>query len=220
MLKKLTLLAVCILVFSSVYAGNREALAAFKHHNYQEAIKIFKQSAQEGDVAAAYNLGLIYQGGLGVPANYKKSIHYYTQAAIQKKTGAMLNLGAMYAQGDGVKANAKTAIHWFQQAIQNKKIIKPAYNIGIIYYYKGSGIKQNYAKAMHYFRMSAMAGDVESQYYLGLGYLKGQGVKQSNQEAYDWFSRAKLGGYAKAKQGLSQLYARLTPAQIEQLQEG
>jgi TPR repeat protein len=219
MLKKTLLLIFALLTVSCAYANNNEGVRALNAGHYKQAFSLFSTASENGSVSAKYNLAYMWQNGLGVRTNYIKAKKLYITASKQGYAKAFANLGYMYTEGQGVKVNQLKAIEYFQQAIKLNIISVPARNIALIYYHHQIKSKHPYVMAIRYFKKSALAGDAFSQYYLGLGYLKGQGVKQSNQEAYDWFSRAKLGGYTKAQQGLSQLYARLTPAQIKKLQK-
>jgi TPR repeat protein len=51
--------------------------------NYDEAVKYYKLSADQGCVNAQYNLGYMYYNGKGVAQNYDEAAKYYKQAADQ-----------------------------------------------------------------------------------------------------------------------------------------
>ena len=64
---------------------------------------------------AQYNLGLMYQEGLGVKQNDKTALKWIRLAADGLDL-AQYKLGLMYADGRGVKQNHKTSVKWFRKA--------------------------------------------------------------------------------------------------------
>ena len=81
--------------------------------DYQEAIKWFKLSAEQGYAQAQYNLGLMYSKGEGVPSDDKEAVKWYRLSAEQRITGAQSNLGLMYEKGQGVEQDYVEAHKWF-----------------------------------------------------------------------------------------------------------
>jgi len=214
-----------ILLPGVVMADNASGVEAYKQGNYQLAFQQFQEGANDGDVNAMYNLARLYQLGVGTKTNYQEALQWYKTAVAHGDIGSLVNLGFMYQNGLGVKKNDSIAIQYYKKALasNDSNLLSlqpmlnsvPAYNLANIYY-----DKHKFSLAMHYYKLAANAGDIPSQYYLGLGYLHGQGVAQNNQLAYEWLYRAEQGGYAPAQSALAELYAKLTPAQIQQLQQG
>lgn len=77
------------------------------------AVQIWKKWAQQGDVDAAYNLGLVYQHADGVPYDPREAARWYRQAAEAGDKSAQFRLGQMYLRGEGVPRNKKIAHEWF-----------------------------------------------------------------------------------------------------------
>ena len=67
------------------------------------------QSARQGNAAAQFNLGLMYDSGRGVRQDYTKAVQWYRKAAEQGNVEAQHNLGAVYVNGQGVHQNHKIA---------------------------------------------------------------------------------------------------------------
>ena len=55
--------------------------------------------------SAAYNLGVLYDQGLGVAADAAQALAWYRKAADAGHAGAQYTLGQMYYEGIGVEAN-------------------------------------------------------------------------------------------------------------------
>ena len=61
----------------SAFAGFAEGVAAFNKGEYETAVNEYKKAADEGDVRAQRNLGLMYETGAGVQINFKEALRYY-----------------------------------------------------------------------------------------------------------------------------------------------
>ena len=69
--------------------------------------------AEAGDVEAQFSLGVMYDGGDGVPQDFKEAVKWFRKAAEQGHAGAQNNLGMMYGRGDGCALDDMTAYAWF-----------------------------------------------------------------------------------------------------------
>jgi hypothetical protein len=87
-----------------VAAGEFEdAGAAFDRGDYATAVRLFRPLADQGDAAAQQRLGLMYEGGLGVPEDYAVAAMWFRRAAGQGLKTAQWDLGLMYETGSGVQ---------------------------------------------------------------------------------------------------------------------
>jgi TPR repeat protein len=83
MIKKLALLltfTVCVLSCPA-YADNAKGEEAYENGNYQVAFEEFTKAAENGDVNAQYNMGVMYEHGHGVEQSYLKAGEWYQRAA-------------------------------------------------------------------------------------------------------------------------------------------
>lgn len=81
-----------------------------------EQIDEYARKAQDGDVDAQYNLGIIYYHGEGVPKDFEQALSWFLMAAEQNDADAQYNLGFMYGRGEGVTKNREQSIQWFKKA--------------------------------------------------------------------------------------------------------
>jgi len=72
--------------------------------------------AEQGNVDAQYNLGIMYYHGEGVPKNLDEALHWFHLAAEQNDADAQYNLGFMYGKGEGTKKDQRQSLEWFQKA--------------------------------------------------------------------------------------------------------
>ena len=125
-----------------------------------EAKKILattRPRAEKGEAAAQYNLGVLYDRGLGVEQDYEKAREWYRKAADQRYGRAEHNLGIMYESGKGVAKNTAKAAHWFRRGADDGQAASQN-NLGVLYM-KGDGVPQNSGKAAFWTARAAAAGN-------------------------------------------------------------
>jgi len=128
-------LLVCFLAFAApiAAAGDFEAgVAAARAGDYRRALREWKPLAEAGRRDAQFNLGLLYENGLGVPKNAAAAAGWYRRAAEQDDREAQAYLAEMYANGLGVRRNDAEALRWYRRAAE---LGHPAaqYNVGLFY---------------------------------------------------------------------------------------
>ena len=70
-------------------------------------------------VDALYNLGAIYDKGIGVQRDVAQAMHWFLLAADQRDTQAQLNIALFYLNGDGVPKDIAQAETWLRRAAIN-----------------------------------------------------------------------------------------------------
>ncbi len=122
--KRVTAFAVLLVVLAApAWAGFDEGVAAYNRGDYATALREFRPLAEQGDAVAQYNLGAMYDEGLGVPQDSVQAVKWYRKAAEQGHASAQYSLGAMYAQGHGVTQDYVQAHTWFNLAgAQGEKV--------------------------------------------------------------------------------------------------
>ena len=136
--------------------------------NYPEAAQWFMRAAEQGNVRAQFNLGVMWSRFCHPDSqpenpdfNFAKAEEWYRRAAQRKHAGAQNNLGLMYAEGKvrGTlkrETRDKEAVEWYSRA--------------------------------------AWQGNALAQGNLGVCYLKGKGVEINKFEAHIWLHLAKHAG--------------------------
>ncbi len=100
-----------------VLAQNFEkGLGRFFLGDYAAALQEWRPLAEQGDVVAQNNLGMMYRDGKGAPQDYGEAAKWYRKAAGQGHADAQYNLGAMFYNGQGVPRNYVQAHMWFNIA--------------------------------------------------------------------------------------------------------
>ena len=60
-----------------------KGLAAYDNGNFEEAVKLYREAAEQGDANAQYNLGMCYEYGQGVEQSYSEAAKLFRKAAEQ-----------------------------------------------------------------------------------------------------------------------------------------
>ena len=76
-------------------ADFQKGLDAYERDDYATALKEWTPLAKQGDAYAQFNLGWMYERGLGVPQVYNTAVKWYTLAAEQGHVYAQFVLGGM-----------------------------------------------------------------------------------------------------------------------------
>jgi TPR repeat protein len=119
--------------------------------------KEVRKSAEEGNASAQYRLGLLYEGGVGVPQDYRQAKEWFEKAAKQGHVGAQADLGTLYLQGAGAPQSAQMAMFWFSQAAGQGDVLSFA-KLGWMYA-EGRGVRQDSIQAHMWYNLSAAQGD-------------------------------------------------------------
>ena len=75
-----------------------------------------RKAAEQGNAAAQFDLGLIYNGGDGVTRDYAEAAKWFRMAAEQGHASAQFYVGLMYRDGQGVARNYAHAYMWLSLA--------------------------------------------------------------------------------------------------------
>ncbi|HED13069.1 MAG TPA: sel1 repeat family protein [Gammaproteobacteria bacterium] len=90
------------------WSGFDEFLASYSVNRVQG----LQDAAEKGDAKAQYNLGLVYDRGVGVKSDESKALKWYRLAAGQGYAEAQYNLGMMYFFGKAVAQDNIKAYRW------------------------------------------------------------------------------------------------------------
>ena len=110
------------ILFLILSAGNlfadpiSEAQKAYMLEDYTKADNLIRPLAENGDILAQYNLGVMYANEKSKIHDYQEAAKWFRMAADQGDTDAQVWLGAAYAGGRGVTWDYKKAIDWYRLA--------------------------------------------------------------------------------------------------------
>lgn len=129
--------------------------------DYGRAVFWFTKSAEKGMANAHYNLGVMYQQGLGVPQDASAALGWYERAAQLGHPEAMYNLGIANIEGIGAERNIARGVAFFKQAA-NAGVSQAAYNLGVLYESNFIG-PADLTKAAEWYQTAANEGHAEAK---------------------------------------------------------
>ena len=133
-----------------------EALAAARRGDYAAALEGLRPLAQAGDAAAQYNLGYLYDKGLGVAADAEAALGWYLKAAEQGLAEAQYAVGRAFDEGRGVVRDLARAAKWYRRAAEHG-LAAAQYDLATLYA-NGEGVERNLLRAYAWFHLAAAQG--------------------------------------------------------------
>ena len=153
-----SLLAILFFLGTSSFAASNpfdDASAAYERGDYVQAMKLFRQLAEQGRQWAQRRLGSMYAEGKGAPQDYQEAVKWYRLAAAQRNTPAQYSLGLAYEKGQGVPQDYQEAVKWYRlAAAQGNQFAQ--INLGVMYT-NGTGVRQDFVRAHMWFNLAAAA---------------------------------------------------------------
>lgn len=174
----------------------------------QAAADYFRDAAERGHAAAAYELGLAYAAGDGVPEDFDLSARWINRAADLGDPGAEFLVGSSFYGGIGVEKDVPRGLSFLERAAAQGHP-KAQFLLGQAYV-DGIGVTVNAAWAARWYGKAARGGHPQAQYALGVMFASGFGVPESPRRAYRWFSIAAMNGHDDAAALRDKMAGRLT----------
>jgi localization factor PodJL len=171
-----------------------------------------RTAALKGDPTAAYEVGVRFAEGKGVPTNFEEAAKWYDRAAQAGLIPAVFRLGTFYEKGLGVKKDPDTARRYYMMAAERGNA-KAMHNLAVLDA-DGGGKGANYKSASQWFRKAAERGVADSQFNLAVLYARGIGVEQNLAESYKWFSLVAAQGDPDAVRKRDDVAKRLDPQSL------
>lgn len=120
-------------------------------------LKELRPLAANGDARAQFDLGFMYDRGLGVPQDYKEAASWYRKAAEQGNAPAQFYLGQMYDIGNSVPQDYQEAASWYLKAAEQGEALAQLY-LGFLYDH-GQGVPVDMVQAYKWYSLAAAAGN-------------------------------------------------------------
>jgi len=159
-----------------------------------EAVKLYRQAAEQGNMHGQDALGKCYARGGGVVRSEETAVKLFRQAADQGFTEAQKYIGGRYMLGlNGVAQNFADAAHYLR-LVAEKGDADALCCLGFLCEH-GQGTERDLGEAVRLYRAAAAQRDVRALARLGVCLEKGRGVAQSEAEATASYAAAsELGG--------------------------
>ena len=201
--------ALCVSSFAAPKAPAEDffgAYEAFQRGDYDEARDIWSKLAYAGDVDAQFNLGTLYENGLGVEPDAEQAARWYRAAALRRVDLARLALARLQRTGALEPEPDEDQIKLLETAAR-RGLAEAQYELGVAYD-RGLGVTQNHATAAGWYHRAAEQGLTDAQYNLATLYDEGLGTPRDIELAREWYIRAADAGEARAMNNLGYIYEK------------
>jgi len=196
-----------------------DGVAAYRQGHWEEALRLLRPLAEQGEATAQELMGRLYERGKGVARNYNEAEAWYLKAAEQGNAFAQGHLGFLYRSGALGTPDYRTAAKWYREAAAKGNRLA---QVGLGYMYLNETVDANDQEAAKWFRLAADQGDASGQLNLGTLYRFGKGVPRDLVEAHKWISLAANSKddeydedvFARAKRELKDLDTQMTIDEI------
>lgn len=203
-----------------------KGLQAYQSGDPDQAFRLFLDAAEQGHLAAMYNVSISWHSGIGTFIDEGRSAEWMLRCAEAGYPLAYAAMSEKFYFGIGVSQDFRQALYWTRKALEadpgnqnhinniqylEKEIASQEQNGGVApndllnrgfsYYQAG-----NYDNAFRFFMEAASAGLPAAMNNVGVCYANGQGVAADQVQAFNWMKKAAEGGYAPACHILGQKY--------------
>lgn len=184
-----------VLLAQCAGAESPDGVDAFNKKDYVTAMKKLQPLAEQGNAAAQYYVGLIFDADENSLHDHAKALQWYLKSATQGYADAQYNSGARYLSQALDKARIPTsakgeldparidpelfgqAFQWMLKAAEQG--VATAQSELAEMYHEGWGVQRNYNKAMEWDRRAVEQGWSLSFLSLASMYEKGEGVPKN-----------------------------------------
>ena len=146
-----------LLVVNLTHADFQDGLDAYDRGDYPTALNEFLPLAEQGDVKAQFNMGILYEKGQGVPQDFQEAFRWYGLAAEQGDAHTQNVVGMLYEFGQGVPQDYTQALYWYGLAAQQGEA-DAQHNLGYLYHVGQGGLTQNFVQAHMWYNLAAAQG--------------------------------------------------------------
>ncbi|MEM6939721.1 MAG: caspase family protein [Pseudomonadota bacterium] len=150
-----------------------------------EALYLYRQAAEAGDLRAIVSLGLLTEVGRGVDPSVSEALQYYERAANLGSPDGKINLAVALLQGTGIQKDPPRAIELLQEAAELGSALA-TFNLGVLARDEQAG---DPSQAFGYFQDAIKRG--ESRAYLASAIMldEGRNVPRDPQAAANMLLR-------------------------------
>lgn len=194
--------------------GNYKGYAEFKMGHYDNARAIWEALDEKGNGQAGFNLGILYEDGLGVEQDNQKAIEYYEKAATAGSGKAQYRLGLLYSAGIKTPKNDTKAYKWLTAAaeqgdedasalLEQRSGAMKSQRDKKFFNAENLHAAGQYKEATSLWQQLSDTGDTRSRTRLAWMYEAGQGMPRNLKKAATLFKKSAEEGDAEAQYALA-----------------
>ncbi len=164
-------------------------------HAKNQALPNFESSlakAQKGDRDAQYDLAVLYQTGVDIPADLPKAFYWYQKSAEAGEIASMHALAQMAEYGEGHEKDIPLALKWYRKAAEGG-VTDAMAQLGRLLAAGHEG-EEGKVEAKKWLLKASKRGDIPSTVLLGDLARNGIGQEKNEQEAVRYWKQAATRG--------------------------
>jgi TPR repeat protein len=177
----IALLALLATIGLSTAGPLEDALAAVKAKDYARAATLLQPLAEQGNVDAEYNLGMLFVFGQGVGQSYARAIDLLSRAAAQNDPRSQLELAMLYELGFGTAKDPDKALELIRKAAEQR--YAPAEYEYAIEFISGPGVPLDWQQSFFWHRRACEDGYLRGCFVVAEAYAMGLGTTRDFVEA-------------------------------------
>lgn len=165
--------------------------SCFHAESYDHARDWWQAAAQRDSASAKFNLGLLYDNGLGVHENDFAATDWFKQAADHGVPEAQYNLSIRLSQGIGTQKDEQAALEYLYAAADQG--LRQAHYDLATRYYRGNGVPLSYFQSYVWLQVahaSATASGLDLPHYRALVTSLSQGLTAADIQQAKVMARA------------------------------
>ncbi|GBU17864.1 MULTISPECIES: caspase family protein [Methylobacterium] len=151
----------------------------------EEAVALYREAAERGNLRAQVSLGLILETGDGAPRDPKAAMALYERAAEGGSPDGAINLAVALMEGTGAQKDTKRAVQLLRKAAEAGSAIA-TYNLGVL---SQDGTIPEPGAALGHFERAAELGDPRGFVPAAILLDEGRGVPKDPGRAADLLLR-------------------------------
>jgi len=156
--------------------------------SYEKAGEWYRKSADQGNLKAMNNLGIMFLEGQGIPKNEAEGYRWIRMAAEKGDPRASYLCGLLLCQGRGVSTNSEEGIQWLKKSAAMGNSTAEA-KLGQDYLFGDDGVKKDPEAAFPLIKKAAEMGSPWACASMGHFYYLGQHVPADREKAIKWFKK-------------------------------
>jgi tetratricopeptide (TPR) repeat protein len=180
-----------------------------------EAVELYRDAADRGDLRAMVSLGLISETGDGAPKDLKLAYSLYDRAAAGGSSDGAINLAVALVRGVGIERDVGRAEQLLRTASEAGSAIA-TYNLGVL---TQDGLMGDKASALAYFERAADLGEPRAYVAAAILLDEGRGVGKDPRKAADMLLRGAASDYGEAITQLTAEAKNWSPDTIKAVQD-
>jgi len=158
----------------------------------EDKLKELRPLAANGDAHAQYELGFMYDRGLGVRQDYREAASWYRKAAEQGNASAQFHIGQMCDTGNGVQQDYQEAASWYLKAAEQGEALAQLY-LGFLFEH-GQGVPVDMMQAYKWYSLAAVAGNelAPQSKKIAEAKMTQKEIKEAQALADEWLTQHKM----------------------------